>query len=171
MKSRFFYLAFAFIALPGISMAQPRHSKGLGMLGAEYGINSQSYCFGIGYQRYFSDKVGFKGRMEYYRTDFPISDYSSYVLGPEFCYTLLSNYRNIYFNGKTGASLGYETLENEVFSEKSRLFYGEFIGLSLEMFIRYNVKAEISLEQRFLQRSLISKHHPRMSIGIYFLLN
>lgn len=141
------------------------------MLGADYGINDQSYGFAIGYQRYFSDRISLKGRLEYSKVDFPRSEYFSYILIPEFNYTLVSNFKNLYLNGKAGVALGNEILENEVFSKKNHFFYGESIGLSLELFLRYNIKTEISLEQRFLQRSLVSKYNPRLNIGIYFLLN
>ncbi len=163
-------LLFLLLVFPVLSYAQPRHSKGLNMFGVIYGLNNHTESFALSYQSYLSDKLSPKVNLEYGHVNFDVSKYKTICLNPELYYALLSNYKNLYFNAKAGLILGFETLENEVFTREEKVYFGESVGLSAELFPIQWMKVEIGAEQRFLQKSLVSKHNTRITFSLYFLI-
>ena len=171
MNNRLTKLLVAFFAFPLILTAQPRHCKGLDMAGVWYGTGSFQKSLFISYQRYLSNRMGLKGSVEYSKVNFRVSDYSSYAILPKVNYTIFSNYRNFYLNAKAGGILGFEKVSNEAFGNKTGTYLGESIGSSCEIFISHNLKSEVGVEQRFLQKSLISNYYTHYYLSFYFALN
>lgn len=163
-------LSLLLLFIPVLTFAQPRHSKGLNMFGAIYGFNNHAESFALSYQRYLSDKLSPKVNLEYSHVNFDVSKYQTVCLNPELYYALLSNYKNLYFNAKAGVLLGFETLENEVFTREEKVYFGESVGFSAELFLIQWLKVEVGAEQRFLQKSIVSKYNTRISVSIYFLI-
>jgi hypothetical protein len=141
------------------------------MIGGGYGINKEQKSFLISYQRFLSNKLSYKGNVEYSLVSFQVSNYSSFAINPEGYYTIFSNYKNIYLNAKAGAHLGFESISNEAFGNKKRTYYGQAIGTSCEFFFTHNFKTELGIEQRFIQKSLISSYSTHYYISIYLAIN
>lgn len=164
-------LLVAFLAFPMIMTAQPRHCKGLDMIGAGFGTGSHQKTYFLSYQRYMANNLSLKGNLEYTRVPFAVSSYSSFAVVPEGHFTLFSNYRNLYLNAKAGGTIGFETIRNEAFGNRQGTFFGQSLGAGVEFFFSHRLKSELGVEQRFIQKSLVTKYYTLYQLSVYLSFN
>lgn len=170
-----FKLLITFLFLPLLSFSQPtkytnglRHFQGYAMYGVYAGLSNKTNIFGISYQNYLSRNIGIKINGGYEKRYFDLSDYNAFNINPEFLYTISTDKKLYYLNLKAGLLAGEEFTSNEILNKKKKNFYyGESLGVCLELFLASNFKIDLDFEQRFLQKSLIADYRYYFKLSTY----
>lgn len=147
--------------------AQLIHTKGIPELGMSSGFSSRSFIPGLSFQYHLSrsSRLGINAR--YDRIGFPLSRYQSFIVNPEYAYSLDRISRSTYFNLKGGLCAGFENAASGIFPSKRGVFFGENIGISLEYFLSRRFKIELCEEQFFFQRSLVLNADYYIGISLF----
>lgn len=93
------------------------------------------------------------------------------TIQPDFQYNFFKYRKFFYANAKLGMLTGIETLKNEVFPKSNpNIYYGETVGLGLEIFLWHRIKLDLDVEQQFWQGSLLANYRPFVKIGLNYNL-
>lgn len=155
------------VALSG--QAQLIHVKGIEGVSVESGVVLNGYHAGVGYNKYFSNRIYGKGMLSFESATRGATTQHLYLGVAEGGYTVKRFGQNIYTNVIAEVGFGGENLKNSVSgSSKGKLVVMEGLGVGAEWCVSESITINLAFVQRFFQLSNSGKNAWQVKTGINY---